>query len=112
MSLYSKYVEEVGGGREVIEDEISFIAYYRHPDQIYIEDTYILPEHRNGKVFADMFQKIVAIANKHSIDTITHAIIKTHSDFEIMEKRSLRYGFIKVGETETECCYLRSLKNG
>lgn len=112
-SLYLEYVKEVGCGRDIIEIKgIGFISYFKHPDQIYIEDTYVRPKYRNGSIFKELFDQICEVAKKYSIDTITHAIVKTHSDFKKMEMRSLKYGFKKVGETETECCYLRSLKNG
>lgn len=111
MSLYAQYIDELKCGREIIEDDKSFIVYYRHPDQVYIEDTYVSPEFRNGETFRGLFNKILEVAKKHSIDIITHAIVKTHADFDKMEKRSIRYGFKKVGETDTECLYLRRLRD-
>lgn len=111
-SLYAKYIKELNCGRDIIEiDSVGFISFYIHPDQIYIEDTYIKPDHRNGLIFKSLFNQVFDLAKGRGISILTHAIVKTHSDFEKMEARSMRYGFKKVGETETECCYLRSLKN-
>ena len=110
MSLYSEYVKELDCGREIVEiEDVGFISYYRHPDQIYIEDTYIRPEHRNGLIFQSLFDQVCDVAKKYQINSLTHAIVKTHSDFGKMEQRSKRFGFEKVGETATECLYARSL---
>lgn len=110
MSLYAEYVKEVDCGRDIIEiEDVGFISYYRHPDQIYIEDVYLKPQHRDGKTFERLFNDILDIALKYNIKCITHAIVKTHSDFSKMEARSKKFGFEKVGENDTECCYLRRL---
>jgi len=112
--LYAKYVNEVKCGRDIYEiPSIGFIAYYRHPDQIYIEDTYVIPEIRKGgEMFLKLFNHVVALAKKHSIDTLSHSIVKKHSGFDKMEKRTLRFGFVKIGENATECFYTKGLNNG
>ncbi len=112
--LYAKYVNEVKCGRDIYEiPSIGFIAYYRHPDQIYIEDTYVIPEIRKGgEMFLKLFNHVVALAKKHSIDTLSHSIVKKHSGFDKMEKGTLRFGFVKIGENETECFYTKGLNNG
>lgn len=113
MSLYFQYVKELTCGRDIIEiDNVGFITYCVHPDQIYIEDTYVLPEHRNGLIFKSLFDQIVDIAKGNNLNVITHDIAKAHSDFDKMERRSLRYGFKKLCENETECSYMKELSDG
>ena len=111
-SLYAKYVKELDCGRDIIEiDNVGFISYYKHPNEIYIEDTYIVPEKRDGLVFKELFDMVFNVAKQNSVNLLTHGIVKTHSDFNKMEQRSKKFGFVKVGETDTDCLYARSLKD-
>jgi GNAT superfamily N-acetyltransferase len=105
MSLYSEYVKEIGCGRDVIEiDKVAFVTYFIHLDikECYIEDMYIRPRYRNGGLCFKILKNVEDIARKKGCTNLTHGIVKSHKNFEMIKLISEKYGFVQCHTTETE----------
>jgi GNAT superfamily N-acetyltransferase len=61
MSLWADYIKELYG-KEMYEDSMGFCTYYIVPgtDVCYIEDIYVVPEHRKSAFGAEMESKVEA----------------------------------------------------
>ncbi len=92
MSLYSKYVTE-RTNKQILETEYGF-ATYNFPDAttVYIEDIYVLPEHRKSGLAAAIANEIVVIAKEKGCTQILGSVVPTANNSTDSLKVLLAYG--------------------
>jgi GNAT superfamily N-acetyltransferase len=115
MSLYSDYVNEVKGGREIIEiDDKAFISFFVHKNlgECYIEDFYIIPSLRGTDLINQLLGRVETTAREFNCNVLTFSVLKTHEFLVKMLERASRYGFKNIGENENEIYFLKELRNG
>lgn len=115
MSLLSDYINEIDCGRRIIElPGVAFATYFIHrgANECYIEDLYISKPHRSSGVLSRLINQIAEVAIKNGCNKLTHGIVKTHKNQELVEKISRRiFGFKFHSETDTDKYFIKELDN-
>jgi GNAT superfamily N-acetyltransferase len=100
--MFDLYAEERGFGPRVLHiPEIGFATYHLHEDECYIEDIFIMPEHRRSKIGTDIADSITEIAKKNGCSLLTGSVAPNANGAEISRKALLSYGF-KLFESSEE----------
>lgn len=77
MSLYSDYIREFKGGRQIIEiDNVAFVTFYIHTEskECYIEEMYIRPRYRKQGLAEKLINDVKRMSRESGC-----ILIKKHS---------------------------------
>lgn len=91
-SLYAQYIKEREGKR-IIESDNGFATYQIHGDECYIEDIYVVPRHRRGKVASQLADSVVEDAKKQGCKILTGSVVPSTRGSTTSLKVLLGYGF-------------------
>lgn len=94
LNLQKMYMQE----REAlcfVEDYGGFLAYkVLNPTTWYIQDIYVLPEHREKKLASELFRQCVQLAKKSNISTLLGSVDLSAPAPERSMKAVLSVGFV------------------
>lgn len=92
MSLYSQYVQE-RTDRQILETEYGFCTYVIQPNQIvYIEDVYVIPEHRDSGLASKFAKDIIEIAKNQGCNKMLASVVPTAKNSTESVKRLIGFG--------------------
>lgn len=92
MSLYSQYVAE-RSNKSVVETEKGFATYlFTNDNKVYIEDIYVVPEHRNSNEASQMADHIIALAKDRGCTKVLGSVVPTATNSTDSLKVLLAYG--------------------
>jgi ribosomal protein S18 acetylase RimI-like enzyme len=93
MSTYGNYIKE-REGKEIIEDSLGFATYqFLDDNRCYIENIYVIPDHRNSNVASSYADKITEIAKERGCTKLIGSVCPTTSGATASLKVLLAYGF-------------------
>ena len=73
LTLFARYRMEREGGH-TLEKEHGFATYLMGPEECYIQDIYVLPEHRKGGLAAEMADEIAEIGRDQGCTVLTGSV--------------------------------------
>ena len=91
-SLFAQYILE-REGKQIVEDEFGFATYLFTPDYCYIEDIFVVSEHRKGGHAARYADEITNIAKKAGKRKLLGSVSLQAAKPESSMKVLLAYGF-------------------
>lgn len=97
-SIYAQYAKE-RAGRETIESEFGFATYTIYKDHVYIEDVFIVPEHRKSKICIGYVNDICKLAKKSGVDKVVTSVSPLARGATVSIKVILALGFELLNST-------------
>lgn len=91
-SLYAKYIHE-RLGKSILERPEGFVTYSFLGDSMYIEDIFVLPEHRRSGVGTELANAVIDIAKSKGYNKIIGTVLPTANGSTDSLKALLWYGF-------------------
>lgn len=98
-SLYGQYIEEVAG-KQIIETEFGFATFYIIPNSTacYIEDIYVVPEHRETSIGTDFEREVTNWAKQNGCTELIASVntkIKTpERSMAVILKRKFKFSHV------------------
>lgn len=94
LSMYGKYIYE-REGKSILEVPEGFATYVYLNDikAVYVEDIYVLPEHRRSRAAWSMLDRITVIATQKGYNTLVGSVRPTANGSTESLKASIAYGF-------------------
>lgn len=91
-SLYAQYIEE-RANKYILETEIGFATFSYGPEHVYLEDVYIVPEHRNLKNASKFADEVALIAKEQGKKQLISSVCPQANGSTTSLKVLLGYGF-------------------
>ena len=107
-SLYGQYIEELAN-KEIIEDDRGFITYLFMDDGCYVEDIFVIKEHRNNGVAREMLDKVSVIAKEKGYKKLIGTVIPSYKDSTYRLQAALSYGFQLDSSRQNLIVYVKGL---
>lgn len=92
MSLFKNYKEEREGAI-VVENDYGFASAIKLDEHLYIDEIYVLPEHRKLKVAANLADELAEIAKELKYTRLLGSVDINANNSTISLKVLLAYGF-------------------
>ena len=92
MTLFGQYLTELCG-KNIIESDIGFITYSFLEDSVYIEDLFVLPDHRKTSEASKMADEVSEIARSKGYKKLMGSVIPANKNSTESLKVLLAYGF-------------------
>jgi hypothetical protein len=74
VDMYAAYLEELGG-KHLFRNDKGFIIYSFVENNCYVEEVYILPEHRGQKDFLLLYNGVVEIAKQKGCKKLLGSVV-------------------------------------
>ncbi len=103
-SLYAHYIAE-REGKQILERPEGFATYSINAPECYIEDIYVLPEHRKSGVAAKLADVIAEEAKARGCTYLLGTVMPSAQGSTASLKVLLAYGF-KLAKAETNAIYM------
>lgn len=108
-SMYEKYIKE-RENLDVIKNEFGFICYRIEKDHCFINDYFVLEEHRRKGIGYSLADQVFEICKQKGIkevycqtdDTANGALLSAHT--------ILNYGFVAVSKDGNVTCYYKEVE--
>lgn len=92
MSLYGQYIQE-RTDRQIIETDYGFATYAFTDDKtVYIEDIYIIPEHRSSGLASAIADEIAVIAKQKGCSRMMGSVVPSAKNSTDSVKVLIAYG--------------------
>jgi hypothetical protein len=98
VDLYAAYLEELGA-KKLYRNDKGFVIYSFVDENIYLEEIYILPEHRGKKEFAILSDSMNEIAKQHGCKKMLGSVIPSINNSTRSLGMMLAYGAKLVSAT-------------
>lgn len=99
MSLFGDYLKE-RGLKDIVENEHGFATFIINGVECYIEDIYVAPEARKGKLASAMADQIARIAKDSGCTVLTGSVVPQAKGATESCKVLLAYGFKVLASKE------------
>ena len=90
-SLYAQYIKE-RLNKNIIETEDAFVVYSYENDHVYIEDIYVIPEHRKSGIASILANMIADEAKEKGIKKMLGSVVPSANGSTSSVKVLLAYG--------------------
>jgi GNAT superfamily N-acetyltransferase len=77
VSLYANFLKE-RIGKDILEDDKSYVTFCGYRDGIIVEDVYVAPEHRKQGLAIKRIYDVVELCKQHSIKKIYICVSTQH----------------------------------
>lgn len=113
MELYKRYIEEMHPGKTVYQDDIGFAVYWIRQlgdaKEVYIEDIYVLPEHRRNGGTKHLSGKVAEIAKENGCTYMTGTVVPSANHAMISLKMMLSNEFVLWRATENLIWFIKEI---
>lgn len=92
MSLYGEYIKE-RVGKEIVESDKGFATYSYVDNGCYIEDIYVIPEHRRSGEAARLADEVAHTAKAKGLQKLFGSVVPSAKGSTSSLKVLLSYGF-------------------
>lgn len=92
MSLYQDYIKE-REDKDIVESDKGFATFSIYPNkECYLQDIYVIPEHRKSGYATEMTDQVVAIAREKGCNTLVGSVCTEDKNATRNMKIFLAYG--------------------
>ena len=110
MIMWADYYHERLGGEVILKEGVGFCAYRVSGEEIYLEEMYIDPKHRNAREASELADMVMDIGKERGCKTMTATV-----DLRTLTARdglfaTLGYGFKPVSAHNNVVCFAKEIE--
>ena len=113
MKMYKEYLEELHNGKSIVSNNTGFASYhirnFENGKECYIEDIYVVKEHRNSRAAHALADEVVIIAKQQNCTILTGSVIPSANNVEISLKMMLSYDFKLLNSNENVIWFYKEI---